>query len=203
MLLSKHPDVAEKIRQEHIAVFGPDFHAAMEHAVDHPEKLQNLPYTEGAIKETLRLFPAGFGVREAEPGATISYKGVNYPIDRGLVLSSNAHGLQWDPKYFPDPEAFRPERWVGENEAPRSYFRSFGKGPRACMGQNLALNEMKIILMSTIRDYDFECAGLKPNARPRLTHTSLDTIYGDVIFQELAMEPKPRGGGMMTVKKRT
>lgn len=53
----------------------------------------------------------------------------------------------------------------------------------------------------TIREYDFECADLKPNEKPRSCYTKLDTLYGDIIFQELGMEAKPRGGMMMRVKK--
>jgi hypothetical protein len=52
----------------------------------------------------------------------------------------------------------------------------------------------------TIRDYDFECANLKPNAKPRATYTKLDSVYGDIVFQELGLEAKPRGGMMMRVK---
>ena len=54
----------------------------------------------------------------------------------------------------------------------------------------------------TVRDYEFECADLKPNARPRSSYTELDTVFGDIIFQELGIEAKPRGGMMMRCRKR-
>ncbi|KAJ3501619.1 hypothetical protein NM208_g16900 [Fusarium decemcellulare] len=54
----------------------------------------------------------------------------------------------------------------------------------------------------TIRHYSFECADLKPNPEPKTVHTDLDKVYGDIVFQELGLEGKPRGGMMMTVKKR-
>lgn len=69
------------------------------------------------------------------------------------------------------------------------------------MGQNLAQNELKIILLMTIRDYEFECADLKPNPKPKTTFTEMDTVYGDIVFQELGLEAKPRGGMMMRVKR--
>jgi hypothetical protein len=53
----------------------------------------------------------------------------------------------------------------------------------------------------TVRDYEFECAGLKPNAQPKTTYTELDTVFGDIVFQELGLEARPRGGMMMTCKK--
>jgi hypothetical protein len=60
---------------------------------------------------------------------------------------------------------------------------------------------LRIILLMTLRDYEFECAGLKPNAQPKTTYTELDTVFGDIVFQELGLEARPRGGMMMTCKK--
>ncbi|KAK5997926.1 Cytochrome P450 monooxygenase acrF-like protein [Cladobotryum mycophilum] len=203
MLLSKAPHVVDKIRQEHDTVFGPSIDLTFEKLVEAPELLQSLPYTDAVIKETLRLFPVGFGSKEAGPGASLTYKGETMPIDNHLAISVNALDIHYNEKYFPSPQEFTPERWLDpDNEIPRSYFRTFGRGHRACLGQNMATNELKIILVATIREYDFQCAGLEPNAQPKTLHTGLDTIYGDIIFQELGMEAKPRGGMMMTVKKR-
>ena len=60
---------------------------------------------------------------------------------------------------------------------------------------------MKVILIMTVRDYEFECVGLVPNKVPKTRYTDLDTIYGDVIFQELGLEAKPPGGVDMRVRK--
>ena len=40
----------------------------------------------------------------------------------------------------------------------------------------------------TVRDYEFECAGLKPNMKPKTNWTELDTVFGDIVFQELGLE---------------
>lgn len=90
---------------------------------------------------------------------------------------------------------------MGNDPVPRNAFRTFSRGARACLGQNLAIDELRVILLLTVKDYNFDCAGLKPNAKPRGPYTELDTIYGDIVFQELGMEAKPRGGMMMTVSK--
>ena len=129
----------------------------------------------------------------------LTFNGQSYPIDNNLAISLNGHAVHYDATNFPDPGEFKPERWVEEN-IPRSNFRAFGRGTRGCLGLNLAQNELKIILLMTIRDYDFECADLKPNAKPRAIFTKLDTVYGDIVFQELGLEAKPRGGMMMRVK---
>lgn len=69
------------------------------------------------------------------------------------------------------------------------------------MGRNLAFNEMKIILAMTLREYEFECVGLKGNEVGRATYTDLDVVFGDVVFQELGLEAKPRGKMNMRVRK--
>ena len=61
--------------------------------------------------------------------------------------------------------------------------------------------ELAIILLMTIRDYEFDCADLKPNKEPRTGWTNMDLRFGDVVFQELGLEAKPREGMMMTVKR--
>ncbi|KAL6357151.1 hypothetical protein LRP88_10770 [Fusarium phalaenopsidis] len=189
--------------QEHIEQLGPDTEVSTQTMVETPELLQKLPYTDAVIKETLRMFPVGYGVREGPPGAKVTYKGRDLPVDHGVAVSTQGHDMHYNTRFFPDPTVFRPERWLGPEEIPRSYFRTFGRGPRACLGQNLATNELKVILVMTVRDYSFECAGLKPNDKPKTTYTDLDRVYGDIVFQELGLEAKPRGGMMMTVKKRT
>jgi cytochrome P450 len=68
MLLSAHPEVLKKVRAEHDAVFGRDTAEALEILETDPSKLNELEYTSAVIKETLRLFPVGFGVRKAPAG---------------------------------------------------------------------------------------------------------------------------------------
>ncbi|CEF85507.1 unnamed protein product [Fusarium graminearum] len=51
-------------------------------------------------------------------------------------------------------------------------------------------------------DYVFECADLKPNLKPGTLHTDVDVVFGDIAFQQLLLEGRPRDGMMMTVRKR-
>jgi cytochrome P450 len=219
MLLSKSPDVVEKLREEHARVFHSDFGETLNILRESPQKLNDLEYTNAVIQETLRLFPVGFGVREAEEGyflsdqyviillttdnsSTLTVNGDTLPIDNHLAVIAAQHVLHYDPKYYPEPAKFNPERFMDpDNTVARSCFRTFGRGPRACLGQNLAKIELKVILLMTVRDYTFECVDLKPNKTPRTTFTDMDTVFGDIVFQELGLEAKPRGGMMMTVQK--
>lgn len=68
MLLSKHPEAVQKMRQEFDNVFGKDLETVVENIKEHPIKLNELEYTTGVIKEAMRLFPVGFGVKEAPQG---------------------------------------------------------------------------------------------------------------------------------------
>jgi cytochrome P450 len=68
MLLSKNPDVVKKLREEHDTVFGPNFDETLNILNESPYKTNDLEYTTAVIKETLRLFPVGFGVRQAQNG---------------------------------------------------------------------------------------------------------------------------------------
>ncbi|CAI0641785.1 unnamed protein product [Colletotrichum noveboracense] len=202
MLLSEAPTVVETMLQEHRDILGSDFDSIVSSIANNPERLQTLPYTEAVIKEILRLFPIGFTVRQAAPQATVSHNGETFPIDNGLMVCMNGHDLHYNPQFFPNPSKFSPERWLGPNEIPRSQFRTFGRGLRSCMGENLAMNELKIIFSLILVDFSFKCYGLAPNTKTTTSYTDLDQTYGDIIFQELGLEAKPRGGMMMTVQRR-
>jgi len=68
MLLSKNPEVVQKLREEHDKVFNPDLNETLNILNDTSYKTNDLDYTTAVIKETLRLFPVGFGVRQADKG---------------------------------------------------------------------------------------------------------------------------------------
>ncbi len=65
MLLSIHPDVVKRLRDEHSHVFGDDIMATVDMLRESPFKLNELDYTTAVIKETLRMYPVGFSVRAA------------------------------------------------------------------------------------------------------------------------------------------
>ena len=63
--------------------------------------------------------------------------------------------VQWDPVIFPEPDKFRPERWLapGSQERLDQYFCPFGRGPRICVGQNLAYAELYTVFAAVIRRF--------------------------------------------------
>jgi cytochrome P450 len=201
MLLSKNPDVVQKLREEHSRVFDPSFDRTLAILRENPHKLNELDYTTSVIKETLRLFPVGFGIRVSPPGSTLSLHGTTYAIDNDLCIVPLWHHMHYNPSIFPSPAEFKPERFMDPNEVPRAAFRTFSRGPRACAGQDLAVDELRIILLMTMRDFELVYEHFEPNEKPRVMFTELDTVYGDVVFQELGLEAKPRDGMRMKVRK--
>ncbi|KAG8164141.1 hypothetical protein KVR01_006059 [Diaporthe batatas] len=113
-----------------------------------------LPYLHGAIEEGLRLFPpVAFGLPRDCPGAVID--GVYIP--EGVVVATENYAISRDPRYWADPESFRPERWIGEGLGDdKRAFQPFSTGPRACLGLNLAYLEMRIALAKVIFVFDLE-----------------------------------------------
>ncbi|KAJ8093191.1 hypothetical protein PM082_020676 [Marasmius tenuissimus] len=118
------------------------------------EALEKLPYLTAVIKESLRL---SYGVASPLPrvigpsGSTIA--GVTVPP--GAVVSSATYIVHTNPTIFPDPQEFVPERWLDNRELDK-YLVAFSKGPRLCLGVNLAWAELYLIFANVFRRLDFE-----------------------------------------------
>jgi hypothetical protein len=115
MFLSMNPHVTKKMREEHSQVFHEDLTETLNILRDAPQKLDQLEYTTAVIKETLRLFPPGGVLREADEGysllslklrtgydadfesATLDYNGQKYPIDNHIAIMPVAHTVHHNP----------------------------------------------------------------------------------------------------------
>ncbi|KAJ4359334.1 hypothetical protein N0V95_002258 [Ascochyta clinopodiicola] len=199
MILSTHPEIIQKLREEHDRVFAPGIDASYDILCSEPQKLNGLIYTTNVLKETLRLYPIGSTARKEQSEGYLSYEGRQWSTKDCMLLPMH-HTMHMDPEIFPNPKRFDPERYSREDFV-RHAWRPFERGPRACLGQPLAMDEMKIILLLTARDFDFACVGLKPNKTPRVPWTDMDLVFGDRAFQEFLFEAKPRDGMPMSVKK--
>ncbi|KAJ6020568.1 cytochrome P450 [Penicillium herquei] len=203
IMLSLHPNVMEKLRHEHSEVFDADLAKTQEILRSNPHKTSKLAYTTAVIKETLRLFPVGFGARKAKPGIdALQYNGKSYPTSNQLIIPCT-HTIHYDPEVFPLPSRFDPERFMEPNKVPREAWRPFERGPRSCVGRDLAMEELRIALLLTVRDFELECASIgELRKTPRSPFTDLDLQLGDLAFQEMALSAKPRGGAMMKATHR-
>ncbi|KAF2726486.1 cytochrome P450 [Polyplosphaeria fusca] len=156
-LLYKHPEVLKRLREEHDAVLGPTADVPSRLA-SKPRLLNQLTYTLASIKEALRIYPTVSTIRNGEPDLHLSGPdGRRFPTENCMIWGdhySNHH----NPRVWDRPEEYLPERWLcAEGDPlypPKHAWRPFEKGPRNCIGQELALTEIKIILALTIRDFD-------------------------------------------------
>jgi cytochrome P450 len=113
-------------------------------------------YLTATVHEVLRRRPV---LPNAAPRLTmraVTIGGWEYPP--GVCLMANAYLIHHDPAIYPDPYAFRPERFV--EQTPGTYtWIPFGGGRRRCLGASFALLEMKIVLRAVLRDSSLTEAG--------------------------------------------
>ncbi|TVY80769.1 Cytochrome P450 monooxygenase aflN [Lachnellula suecica] len=184
-LLSKNQQTLRKMRDEHNSVLGPNPALAGSIISDNPHILNQLVYTNGVIKETMRLFPAASSVRQGREGVDImDDNGRPHPTGGAMVWVLHQN-IQRDPKYWPKPNEFIPERWIVGPEDPlyptKGAWRPFENGPRNCIGQGLVMHELKIVVAVTAREFDVRDAyeefdKLHPRDGPR-------TVEGERAYQ--------------------
>jgi cytochrome P450 len=145
--------------------------------------LPRLPYTGAVVLETLRLFPPLCTIgRQAARDCTIAGR----PVAKGTILLMSQWVVQRDPRYFDEPERFRPERWAGDlaGRLPRFAYFPFGAGQRRCIGDTLAMLEMTLVLAMAAQRFRFEA--------PSERHVAVDQL-GTL---------RPRGGVPLLVRPR-
>lgn len=119
-------------------------------------------------------------------------------------ITITQHAMQCDPKYFDEPKLFKPERFLSaEPSFPRNAYRPFEKGLRGCIGQPLAMDEMKIMLILVARWFDFELRDHNPSDKPKYSFTDLDTKLGRHAIQSWSFTASPAGTVMMKVTERS
>ncbi|XP_059172338.1 cytochrome P450 3A24-like [Physella acuta] len=160
-LLAKHPDIQEKLYAEICSVVtsnSPTY-----------EELSQLTYMEQVINETLRLFPPVLIINRTA-AETRTYGHVTIP--KNAVVMILIEEIMKDPRNYPDPERFDPDRFSPENSKHRDpmTFLPFGYGPRLCIGMRLAYLELKIGLVHVLRKVKVE-----------LNEKTVPPIGGDVI----------------------
>ncbi|KAI9000370.1 cytochrome P450 [Hyaloraphidium curvatum] len=146
--LSRRPELERRLVDELYSVFGDSDRDPTN------EDLSRLTFLDKLVKETLRLNPPAASARWGVSGETILGK---YDVSNSIVYMPT-YVLHRDPEiYGKDAEEFNPDRWTEEFTAkldPYAYI-PFSKGPRDCIGQRLALFEIKTILAMVYRSYTF------------------------------------------------
>ena len=108
-------------------------------------------YVSATIQETLRRRPVLPNSAPRLVKQPVEIGGWTYPP--GVCLVANAYLIHHDPRIYPDPYAFRPERWL--DQTPGTYtWIPFGGGRRRCLGASFALLEMKVVLKAVLSRYE-------------------------------------------------
>lgn len=173
-LLAQHPRVSERLLEEVSSLGSGPLGVA---------ELARLPYTEGVIKEAMRLYPPVWIIARSATEADV-IDGVSIPAGAMCFVSPWTHHR--DPRFFEAPLEFRPERFLGEAEAAigkYSYF-PFAMGPRVCIGNGFAMMEARLLLSAIHRRY---ALALSPEVRVEL---------------EPSITLRPRHGLKMALKRR-
>lgn len=146
-LLGLYKQVQDKVYRELGTIFGKDVERAV--TVD---DLKEMRYLECVIKESHRLYPpVPLIARNTDEDADI----LGYRVPRGCMLVMLPFMMHRDSRFFPEPEEFRPERFLPENCAGRHpyAYMPFSAGPRNCIGQRFALQEEKVVISTILRHF--------------------------------------------------
>jgi len=147
-------------------------------------------YLTATVNEVMRHRPV---LPNAEPRLVkqpVEIGGVVYP--KGVALFANAYLLHHDPAIYPEPHAFRPERFLEREggQAPGTYtWIPFGGGRRRCLGASFALLEMKIVLRAVLERYEPCAAGPRPERARRRSITISPARGSTVILRDRGRAP--------------
>lgn len=160
-LLSQAPDVERELVREIDDVLGG--------APPTAENVGRLEYTERVVKEAMRMYPPAYVLaRRAGRDATIG----PWEVPRGSEVVVWTYFTHHDPRYYPEPDVFRPARFTPEEEArrPKQAYLPFGAGPRACIGRSFAMVEATAVLACLYqrRSFGYE-SPRPPKPAPRIT----------------------------------
>ena len=143
--LLKHPEIYKKVREEINSVVTGEVPAFTD--------LPKLVYTKAVFEEAMRLYPPFWWISRKNKKAT-TIKG--YDIPAGTNVIASIYTIHRDAKHWPDPLAFRPERFLGEKNHHRFSYIPFGGGPRVCIGSQFAIFEALTIMAICVKNYTFE-----------------------------------------------
>jgi cytochrome P450 len=145
--------------------------------------IPRLRYTEWVVKESMRLYPPAPSIgREALEDCELG----GYFIPKGTQLALVQWVVHRDPRWFEDPESFKPERWDNDlaKRLPRCAYFPFGDGPRICIGYQFAMMEAVLVLATIAQRFRLELA---PDFKLRLLHS---------------VTLRPKGGVRMVINDR-
>jgi cytochrome P450 len=174
-VLSENPEAREKLHAELDAELGD--------RVPTIDDVRRLRYADMVYSEALRLYPPVWALGRT---AVVDHELAGYPVPRGSIVLFSQYVVHRDPRWFPDPLRFDPERWEAERarSVPVFAYFPFGAGNRVCIGQPLAKLGGILVLATIARRW------------------RLDLVPGHVA-RGTAPLMRPEGGLPMTATRRS
>lgn len=138
-------------------------------------ELEQLPYLKAVVHEGLRLSePVTHRLTRQFPDRPLEYNGMAIPANTLVGMTSFLTHQNED--IFPNPYVFQPERWLGpDGKRLERCLVPFNRGPRSCIGMNLARTELFLIIAAVFRQVDFDVSAVD---RKRDIDVSRDYITG-------------------------
>jgi cytochrome P450 len=151
-LLARHPDWLAQVREEIDRV-----------GLEDPASLEKCRWV---TQEAMRMFPPAWVLgRMAREPVEIGGE----PIQPGAVMIMCSAVAQRQPQYFPQPDAFRPERWRSCEDLPKFAYFPFGGGNRVCIGEQFARVEAVLVLASVLKDWNYRMLDSMPEPQASIT----------------------------------
>ena len=181
-LMAKHPEIQQRVYEEAAAAF-----AARERhePLTAMQIYERLSYTHRVVSEALRLYPPVWVTARAV-AKPYAYRG--FALSAGTLLLVPQIAIHRDPRFYPDPMQFDPDRFLPEVaiNRPRYAYFPFGAGSRICIGENFAWMEAVLVLASVMRSWRM---ALPPNAPKELALNAQISL-------------RPRDGVLVTAARR-
>nr|XP_033326710.1 cytochrome P450 6k1-like isoform X1 [Megalopta genalis] len=145
--LSKYPDIQKRVRKEIQDIIKAE-------GITY-ESIHNMKYLNQVICEILRLYPAA-PLLDRITSTDYKVPGTDIVIEKGTPIYIPLCGLHRDPRYFPDPDRFDPDRFSDENKNNITQFTymPFGEGPRNCIGMRLGMIQSAMGVITVLRDFE-------------------------------------------------
>jgi len=160
-LLSQNPEVEDQLHQELDTVLDSHFPTV--------EDFEKLFYTRMVFAEAMRLYPPVWTVA---PRVREDYELGGYVIPADAIVFMSQYVMHHDPRYYPNPFRFDPERWAPEQQASRppfAYF-PFGVGPRRCIGESFAWMEGVLVIATLAQKWKMRLVpGHRVELQPSIT----------------------------------
>lgn len=176
-LLARHPEVADRLYAEADAALGGRDPTAAD--------LDALPFARAVVAESMRLYPPAW-VLMREASADVEVGGGGGP-GKGVLLPAGSVSVvsQWvthrDPRWWPDPARFDPDRWLdaaAKEARPRYAYFPFGGGPRNCIGESFAWTEAILILVALAQHWRMTDVTTRPmRLLPTITLRPRDPVW--------------------------